>query len=455
MIDQIQALPAVKSAMPVVRTFGLMNVSDLGVVGVQVEGYDLSKVASVNAFANGMHLYQERQKIIGLALAGQPLDSDQKDTLNLIDNSADLTPEQQAALADAVMGNKLNDSERTVLQALADSPPTWFKPLPLEDYRQQFPRAKGDVSQWPGMIVGTGVVDIHPDEKGVVHRSPLMYTWWAKLTVLGLSGGGRINPEDQSVRNYWVVDDSHTGVFPIDSNTVYVPFDVLQKDLRMDPQPYTDMRTGEHLFTDARVSEIQISLKNTDSVDAVKMDVQKIVNSIAGNSADFDEIRVQSWEERNAQTIGAVEHERSLLVILFAIISVVAVFLIFCIFFMIVVEKTRDIGIIKSVGATSMGVASIFLGYGLTIGIVGSGLGLLFGYLVVHNINSLNAWLGRVWHTRIWDPRTYVFDTIPNQIDTKEAVVIVAAAILASLIGALVPAIRAARMNPVEALRWE
>ena len=62
---------------------------------------------------------------------------------------------------------------------------------------------------------------------------------------------------------------------------------------------------------------------------------------------------------------------------LFGIISLVAVFLIFCIFYMIVVEKTKDIGIIKSVGATAGGVAGIFLGYGLAIGIVGASLGLL------------------------------------------------------------------------------
>ena len=71
-----------------------------------------------------------------------------------------------------------------------------------------------------------------------------------------------------------------------------------------------------------------------------------------------------------------------------------AVFLIFCIFYMIVVEKTKDIGIIKSVGATSGGVAGIFLGYGLAIGIVGGALGLLLSYLIVTNINEIHTKLG-------------------------------------------------------------
>jgi lipoprotein-releasing system permease protein len=122
---------------------------------------------------------------------------------------------------------------------------------------------------------------------------------------------------------------------------------------------------------------------------------------------------------------------------------------------MIVVEKTRDIGIIKSVGATPAGVAGIFLGYGATIGIIGSGLGLLAGFLVVHNINTLHDWLGRALHVQVWDPEVYAFDTIPNTMDFKETAIIVAVAIFASVVGALVPAMVAAQKKPVEALRWE
>ena len=122
---------------------------------------------------------------------------------------------------------------------------------------------------------------------------------------------------------------------------------------------------------------------------------------------------------------------------------------------MIVMEKTRDIGIVKSVGATSSSIAGIFLGYGLTIGIFGGGMGLLMAYLVVHNINELHAWMGEHFGIQIWNAKTYLFDTIPNTMDAHDVIVIVSVAILSSVLGALVPAIRAARMNPVEALRWE
>jgi lipoprotein-releasing system permease protein len=73
----------------------------------------------------------------------------------------------------------------------------------------------------------------------------------------------------------------------------------------------------------------------------------------------------------------------------------------------------------------------------------------------VHNINQLHEWLGKVFGLQMWDPKVYLFDLIPNTIDPKEATIIVVVAIISSVLGALVPALRAARLHPIEALRFE
>jgi lipoprotein-releasing system permease protein len=275
---------------------------------------------------------------------------------------------------------------------------------------------------------------------------------------MGLSGedvsleGARPTPN-----YYWIVDDSRTQIWQMDSKTVYVPFDVLQKDLAMTARQAEDPDTKQKFTIPARTTDVHIKAKPGVDLYALKPQIQKIVNEFHPEEADVldPRIAVQTWEEANATWLGAVEKEKMLVTMLFGMISIVAIFLIFCIFYMIVVEKTKDIGIIKSVGATSEGVAGIFLGYGLAIGIVGSMLGLLFGYLIVHNINWLHDQIYHITGQHMWNPEVYAFDTIPNTMNAVEVYWIVGIAIVASVLGALVPAVRAAQMHPVEALRWE
>ena len=91
----------------------------------------------------------------------------------------------------------------------------------------------------------------------------------------------------------------------------------------------------------------------------------------------------------------------------------------------------------------------------LVIGAVGSAVGAVLGWYFVRNINAIEQWLVRVFGWRVWDRKVYAFDAIPNTVDTGDVVFIVIAAMAAAIVGATIPALRAAKMNPVEALRYE
>jgi lipoprotein-releasing system permease protein len=455
MMDQIRTIPEVKAVTPTVHAWAF---AEVGLAGgtpirnvVEVIGLDIKHIGDVNGFIRSLHL----QPGVLEAWANQL--------------SSDAAEKQKRAATRASGGSGLEEFEASELsgeaqdelataqslRAKAASFPSWDKPMPDSIYASQ--GFKGNPTKWGGIIVGSGVIGLRGNDP----REEYIYRARVKLTVVKVTDASMSSTlEGKTWANYfWLADDSHTNVFQADENRVYMPFDELQKGLDMQEQTATDARTGKPVTVPARCTELLISLKPGADIYAAKDKVTDAVNDVLQKNGLFyegvGEVRVETWEERQQEFLSAVEHEESLLVILFGIISIVAIFLIFCIFFMIVMEKTRDIGIIKSLGATGTNVAAIFLGYGLSIGVVGGGMGLLLAYLVVHNINGLHAWMGKHLGIEIWSAKTYLFDTIPSTMDQKDVVIIVSVAVLSSVLGALVPAIRAARMNPVDALRWE
>ena len=122
---------------------------------------------------------------------------------------------------------------------------------------------------------------------------------------------------------------------------------------------------------------------------------------------------------------------------------------------MIVVEKTKDIGILKALGAPSRGVMSIFLGYGVSLGTVGTGAGIVLGLLFVRYINEIADFVGFVTGQEIFDPTIYYFSEIPTIINPLTICWVAIGAIMIAVLASVLPALRAARLHPVEALRYE
>jgi len=244
-------------------------------------------------------------------------------------------------------------------------------------------------------------------------------------------------------------DDSHSGLVKIDGRSVYLPLDRAQRLLGM------DAGTGQP----ARVSAIHIRLAPGISLDEGVRRVRRIWEAFAAAHADkplanlFDRVRVEDWITNRRDTIAPMQKEQTMLILLFLMLGVITVFIIFVVFTMIIGHKSRDIGILKSVGVSPLGIGRLFLAFALLVGLLGAGLGAAIGTLFVRHVNDIEGWLYAHYQWELWNRQVYAIGRIP---DRPEAVVIggiVAAAIAACLLGALVPTWQAARRRPVEILR--
>ena len=260
-------------------------------------------------------------------------------------------------------------------------------------------------------------------------------------------------------RKFTIIDENHSGVSSIDKKFVYLPFDTLQLLNNMGEERSAEDPT--RLITPKRCSQIHIKVRGEN---LSEKDLRSVTGKIRGVWADFekrypdaatDDVGIETWRQRQAGVVGPIEKQRTLVIIIMAIMSIVAVALIFVILYTIVVQKTREIGVLKAVGASSGGVAALFFGFGAIVGLIGAVLGTIGGYFTVLHINDIQDWVAGVFGYRVWSADMFMFALIPNEVDWTMAVFILIGSILAGLVGALLPAIRAARMQPVEALRYE
>ncbi len=230
-----------------------------------------------------------------------------------------------------------------------------------------------------------------------------------------------------------VVDSFRSGMSEIDSRIVLMNIKALQQN------------RGMHL--DNAITSIHIRLK--DYADAPR--------ALAALEQAFPpgQVTIRTWEEKQGLLLSAVEVETAILNVLLFLIIAVAGFGILAIFYMIVVEKTRDIGILKSLGASSSGVLSIFLSYGLALGIVGSSAGVILGLLFVHYINEIEDLLSWVTGRKVFDEKIYYFFEIPTYVNPWMVISVAFGAIAIAVLASILPARRAASLHPVRALRFE
>jgi lipoprotein-releasing system permease protein len=194
------------------------------------------------------------------------------------------------------------------------------------------------------------------------------------------------------------------------------------------------------------VTAIEVYTNNPD-----RMDVFRRLVSDAAQRPIF----MVDWRQRNATFFNALQVERNVMFLILTLIILVAALNIISGLIMLVKDKGRDIAILRTMGATQGAVMRIFLIAGSSIGVLGTIAGFLLGLIVCLNVESIRQFLSWMTRTELFSPELYFLSRLPAEMDVGETTAVVVMALALSLLATLYPSWRAARLDPVEALRYE
>jgi lipoprotein-releasing system permease protein len=194
------------------------------------------------------------------------------------------------------------------------------------------------------------------------------------------------------------------------------------------------------------VTAIEIYTVNPDRIEQYR----KAVTEAAGRP-----IYLVDWRQRNSTFFNALQVERNVMFLILTLIVLVAALNIISGLIMLVKDKGSDIAILRTMGASQGAIMRVFLITGAAIGVVGTLTGLVVGLVVCLNIESIRQFLSWLTNTELFSPELYFLSKLPAEIDVGETVAVVVMALTLSFLATLYPSWRAARLDPVEALRYE
>ena len=250
------------------------------------------------------------------------------------------------------------------------------------------------------------------------------------ITLLSPEGTATAFGTMPRVKTYHVVALFNVGMYEYDNSFIYAPLDAAQLFFRL-PEA---------------VSSLEVF---TADPDRVREQRRLIGAALAGR------VRIVDWQQANSSLFNAVEIERNVMFLILTLIIVVAAFNIISSMIMMVKDKGRDIAILRTMGASRAMILRIFVLSGASIGVIGTVAGFVLGLVFTDNIEAIRQAIQRIIGTDLFAAEIYFFTRIPARIDTGEVAAVVIMALALSFLATLYPSWRAARLDPVEALRYE
>ncbi|HEY8189858.1 MAG TPA: lipoprotein-releasing ABC transporter permease subunit [Micavibrio sp.] len=220
------------------------------------------------------------------------------------------------------------------------------------------------------------------------------------------------------------------GMYEYDSSFVFMPLDAAQT----------------FFLLDSAVTSLEVITSSPDNLAQIRRDIAEIVSGKAA---------VHDWKESNSSFYTALQVERNVMFLILTLIIVVAAFNIISSMIMLVKDKGRDIAILRTMGANRRSMMKIFILTGASIGLTGTFVGAILGIVFALNIESIRQFLQSLTGTELFSEEIYFLSKLPAVINWQEVVAVVSIAVVLSIAATLYPAWRAARLDPVEALRYE